>query len=133
MKVFLSHSSQDSWVARQVARAIRECGCEVFLDEANVEIGGSFAEDIRSFLQEADELVLLATPAALTRPYVWIEVGAAWSRRIRIVTLVHQMSIAEFVARDEVPGFLRQLLAVRLDDLDQYLAELRWRMDDDKE
>src|SRR5437762_7452588 len=83
--VFVSHSARDTWVARQIAREIANCGAEPFLDEAEVEVGDDFEEKIITSLDKADELVVLMTPWALERPYVWAELGAAWSRRIPIV------------------------------------------------
>lgn len=45
-KVFLSHSSKDMWVAKQIAREITGCGAEVFLDEARIQAGADFEEEI---------------------------------------------------------------------------------------
>jgi len=75
-KVFVSHSARDTWVARQIAREITKCGAEAFLDEAEIGIGDDFEEEILAFLDNADELVVLMTPWALERPYVWAELGA---------------------------------------------------------
>lgn len=79
--VFLSHSSKDTWVAKQVAREISSCGATPFLDEADIDAGSDFEEDILAFLEKAHELVVLLTPWALDRPYIWAELGAAWGRR----------------------------------------------------
>jgi len=68
--VFISHSSADTWVAKQVAREIEACGATPFLDEAEVDAGADFEEDILNFLERAHELVVLLTPWALDRPYV---------------------------------------------------------------
>ena len=71
--VFVSHSSTDTWVARQIARRIDECGAESFLDEAEIDVGADFEDDILTFLERADELVVLFTPWSLSRPYVsWL-------------------------------------------------------------
>jgi hypothetical protein len=80
--IFVSHSSRDTWVARQIAREIRSCGATPFLDEADIDQGVDFEEEIVAFLGKAHELVVLLTPWALERPYVWTELGAAWGRRI---------------------------------------------------
>ena len=80
--VFVSHSARDTWVAKQIAREIAACGATPFLDEANIDAGGDFEQDIRDFINKADELVVLMTPWALDRPYVWAELGAAWGRGI---------------------------------------------------
>lgn len=75
--VFISHSSRDTWVAKQIAREISACGASAFLDEADVEVGDDFEERILEFLEKANELLVLLTPWALDRPYVWAELGAA--------------------------------------------------------
>jgi hypothetical protein len=90
--VFLSHSAKDTWVAKQIAREISECGATPFLDEAEIEVGSDFEEDILGFLEKAHELVVLLTPWALERPYVWAELGAAWGRRIPIIVLLHGLT-----------------------------------------
>jgi TIR domain-containing protein len=68
--VFISHSGSDTWVAKQIAREIEARGAAPFLDEAQVDAGADFEEDILKFLERAHELVVLLTPWALERPYV---------------------------------------------------------------
>ena len=60
--VFVSHSGEDTWVAPQIARGIAERGARPFLDEADVEVGAEFEEDIRESLDKASELLVLVTP-----------------------------------------------------------------------
>ena len=126
--VFVSHSARDTWVARQIARETGECGAEPFLDEAEIEVGGDFEEEILTFLDKADELVVLMTPWAQERPYVWAELGAAWSRRILIVILLQGMTPGEFQSRPGIPVFLKQRNMVDLNAIDEYLAQLRKRV-----
>jgi len=76
--VFISHSGKDTWVAKQIALRVSSCGATPFLDEADVEVGEDFEESILTFLEQAHELLVLLTPWALERPYVWAEIGAAW-------------------------------------------------------
>ena len=66
--VFVSHSGQDTWIAKQIAREIEARGATPFLDEAQVDAGADFEEDILKFLERAHELVVLLTPWALERP-----------------------------------------------------------------
>lgn len=51
--MFVSHSAQDTWVARQAAREVEACGAKAFLDEADIEAGADFEEDILNFLENA--------------------------------------------------------------------------------
>ena len=103
-------------------------GAQPFLDEADVDVGAEFEEDIREFLDKADELVVLFTPWALERPYVWAEIGAAWIRRIPIVVVLHGLTPKEFQAQPNTPVFLKKRDIIRLNDIDQYFNQLGARV-----
>lgn len=125
--VFVSHSGEDTWIARQIAREITQRGAKVFLDEADVDVGAEFEEHIRNSLDLADEMVVLFTPWALERPYVWAEIGAAWIKRIPIIVILLGLSVSEFQARPNAPVFLKRRDIIRLNDIDQYLSQLDGR------
>jgi TIR domain len=126
--VFVSHSGMDTWVAKQIARAISACGAVPFLDEAEIDVGADFEEDILAFLQKADELVVLLTPWALERPYGWAELGAAWGRQIPIVGLLHGLTVAELESRAIIPILLKRRDLLPLNQIDTYLEQLRGRV-----
>lgn len=126
--VFVSHSGRDTWVAKQVAREIETCGATPFLDEAEIEIGADFEEEILGFLEKADELVVLLTPWSLDRPYVWAELGAAWGRRIPIIALLLGITAAELQSRPGIPILLKKRDLIELNDIDKYLQQLRIRV-----
>jgi hypothetical protein len=126
--VFVSHSSQDTWVARQIAREIEGSGAKAFLDEAEVDAGADFEEDILDFLERAHELVVLLTPWALDRPYVWAELGAAWGRRIPIVALLLGITPSELQKRPGTPVFLKKRDLLQLNEVDKYLEQLSVRV-----
>jgi hypothetical protein len=126
--VFVSHSSADTWVAKQVAREIAACGATPFLDEAEVDAGADFEEDILCFLERAHELVVLLTPWALDRHYVWAEIGAAWGRRIPIVALLLGLTATELQTRPGVPVLLKKRDLLQLNEIDVYLEQLAVRM-----
>lgn len=127
--VFVSHSGADTWVAKQIAREIAACGATPFLDEAQIDVGADFEEDILAFLEKADELVVLITPWALDRPYVWAELGAAWGRRIPVVGLLHGLSAAELQSRPGVPILLKRRDLLPLNEIALYLDQLRGRVE----
>jgi hypothetical protein len=126
--VFISHSGTDTWVAKQIAREVARCGATPFLDEADVDVGSEFEEDILDFLNRAQELVVLLTPWALERPYVWAELGAAWGRQIPVIVLLHGITAAELQSRQGVPIFLKKRDLISLNDVESYLAQLRKRV-----
>lgn len=130
--VFVSHASEDTWVAKQIAREITLQGALPFLDEAEVEIGAEFEEDIRDFLNQADELLVLFTPWALKRPYVWAEIGAAWIRRIPITVVLHGLTRAEFQSQPSTPVFLKKRNIIQLNAIDEYFNQLKKKLSDGK-
>lgn len=130
--VFISHSGVDTWVARQIAREVKARGATPFLDEAEIGVGADFEEDILKFLNRAHELVVLLTPWALERPYVWAELGAAWGRRIPIIALLQGLTVAELQSRPGVPVMLKKRALLPLNDISKYLSELKTRVDGHK-
>ena len=105
------------------------CGATPFLDEANVEVGEDFEESILTFLEQAHELLVLLTPWALDRPYVWAEIGAAWGRRIPIVGILHGMTSTELQSRRGIPIFLKKRDLVDINEIELYFEQLRSRVD----
>ena len=126
--IFISHAGEDTWVARQIASAVEACGARPFLDEADIDIAAEFEEDLRRFLDQASELVVLFTPWASERPYVWAEIGAAWIRRIPIVVVLHGLTVRDFQSQASTPVFLKRRNIIRLNDIDRYFEELRTRI-----
>lgn len=126
--IFISHSGQDTWVAKQIAREITAHGASTFLDEAEIQVGADFEEKILEFLDRVDELVVLLTPWALDRPYVWAELGAAWSRRIPIIGLLHGLTAIELQSKPGIPVLLKKRDLISLNDIDTYLQQLKSRV-----
>jgi hypothetical protein len=126
--VFVSHSGDDTWIAKQIAREIGQRGATPFLDQADVEIGAEFEERILGSLSMAHELLVLFTPWSLERPYVWTEIGAAWMRRIPIIVVLHGLSSKDFQSRPTAPIFLKKRDIIQLNDIEQYFNELAARI-----
>jgi len=126
--IFVSHSGEDTWVAKQIAREISNCGATPFLDESEIDAGADFEESILSFLEKADELVVLLTPWALDRPYVWAEIGAAWGQRIPIVALLLGLTPADLQSRPSIPVLLKKRDLISLNEVDKYLSQLKQRV-----
>lgn len=126
--VFISHSGEDTWIAQQIARAVQDCGATAFLDEARIDVGADFEEDILAALDRADELVVVLTPWALGRPYVWAELGVAWGRRLPIVGLLLGVSPRDLQEKPGVPVFLKLRSLLPLNDVNKYLTQLKARV-----
>lgn len=126
--VFISHSSDDTWVARQIAREVAACGASPFLDEADVDLGSDFEEVIFTTLEVAHEMVVLLTPWAIGRGWISAEVGAARLRRLPITPILHGIEFSAFQNSSNLPSILTRREAIRLNDIDQYFQKLKLRV-----
>lgn len=132
LKIFISHSGRDTWVALRIAEKIREHGGRTFLDESDIAIGEDFEERILLEIGGCDELLVLLTPWSLNRPYVLAEVGAAAIKRIPIIGVLYGLTAEELNVKLELPLFIRKRNLVELkelNDLDRYLRELARRIE----
>jgi hypothetical protein len=127
-KVFISHSSIDTWVARQLARYIEDAGAVTFLDEADIEYGDDFEERILEALRTSQELLVLLTPWGLKRPYIWLEIGAIWGLGRRVIGVLHGLGPSELVAQDGTPALLKRIDLVELNNIGMYFEQLQRRI-----
>jgi TIR domain len=127
--IFISHSSADTWVAKRIAEAARVCGADVFLDEAGIDHGDDFEKKIVQAAKAATELIVLLTPWAITRPYIWLEIGVFWGDDKRMVGVLHGMSVNEFTSDERIPVVLKRLSLLTLNDVDSYFDQLRTRVE----
>jgi len=123
--VFISHSTKDRWVAKQMSNLIeekgREWGIKTFLDEKDIDGGDSIPESIRINIQKCDEFLLLLSRYSVNRPWVLIELGAAWGLEKRVVTIIDK------VTPDEMPEVISPYKAIDINNFDQYIAQLLGR------
>ena len=75
-RIFVSHSSLDDAVTRQLVTDLRMGGAQVWMDETDVK-QGDFIHKINEGLANCDWMVLILTPSALQSKAVEMEVNAA--------------------------------------------------------
>lgn len=114
----------DTWVTKCIEEKIRLCGAETFLDQTRLAVGDDFEKVILKELERADEILALLTPWAMTRPYVWSELGHALKRHIRIVGVLYGVKPED----PSLPQFMRRRLLVDINNIDEYLAQLQVRV-----
>ena len=126
MKVFISYSSRDRWVARRISDDLAAREIETFLDEKDIETGDSIDDTIQSNLDECDELLMLLSPEALQSHWVMLEVGGAKALRKRLIPVLLHVGV------NELPSPLNKGLARDLNDIEKYYEEVqaRGRADD---
>ncbi|HLF78090.1 MAG TPA: toll/interleukin-1 receptor domain-containing protein [Dehalococcoidia bacterium] len=125
--VFISHSSRDTWVAKQLAKEISDCGASPFLDVLDIKAGADFEDRIRESLSRASELVVLLTPAALESRYVWVELGGAWILELPIIALLYGPTPSEIQSMQSMP-ILKATNLIELNDFETYLSQLAARV-----
>jgi hypothetical protein len=121
MKVFISHSSTDKWIARQIAHELDARDIDAFLDEKDIQTGDSIEDAVGAHLADSDELLMLLSPASLGSPWVLIEIGGAKALGKRLVPILHH------VGPNELPTPLAGDLARDLNDIERYYAEVKAR------
>lgn len=123
-QVFVSHATTDKWIATTFCEKIDATGATSFRDDRDINGGDSIPETIRTEIQVSRELVVLLTPDSIERPWVLLEVGAAWGRRknYRIVPVLCHVSF------DAIPDIIEGKKAFHINDFDKYLAELQRRV-----
>ena len=82
--VFISHSSSDSWIAKQMAKEIEARGAKAWLDRHDIAGGDELRKQIMSGLRVCRELVLLLSPHSTESHWVSVEIGAAPGQRKRV-------------------------------------------------
>jgi hypothetical protein len=129
-QVFISHSSTDTWVAKQIAAHIKQCGAEFFLDAEDIEHGDDFEKKILEAAQASSELLVLITPWATLRPYIWLEMGVFWGSGKRIVGVLHGITAKEIASDERIPILLKRIDLLDINRIDSYFDQLRARLKD---
>ena len=129
--VFISHSEKDRWIAKQMAALIekrgQEHGIRTFLDEKDIAGGESIPDSIRENIKGCREFLVLLSRYSVARPWVLIEIGAAWVLEKRIV------AITDKVIPEEMPDIIAPYKAIDLNDYDHYVEQLIKRAKDAEE
>jgi hypothetical protein len=126
-QVFISHGSEDAWVAGQIAKSIREVGAVPFLDATDIPKGAKFKRIVHREIGSSDELIALFTPWSAKRSWVWIEIGAAWSLEKPVVAVFYGMKVTDLEGSGQGKGILEDINVLDLNDFDSYLRELSAR------
>lgn len=122
VKIFLSYASEDEWIATQLKGNIEAAGCEVFMAKLALQTGDDCDKRILDEAREADEFVVLLSPASIKSSWVFMEVGAARVLGRRLAPLLCQVGI------NEVPEVFKRHQARPLNELNTYIEELTSRL-----
>jgi hypothetical protein len=124
-QVFVSHATADKWLATTFCEKIEAAGASTFRDDRDINGGDDIPEEIRTQIKQSRELVVLLTPESADKPWVLLEVGAAWGwrRDYRIVPVLCHVTV------DAIPDIIKGKKAFHLNEFEQYLRELKRRVE----
>lgn len=100
-KVFISYSSVDDGIARQLTEALDEINIQYFFDRKDVEWGDDVTGRITSGLAECAALIVVISPASLKSQWVPFEIGHASGLGKKILPFLTHPSL-------DVPGYLQR-------------------------
>jgi hypothetical protein len=123
MKIFISHSSRDSWIAHHVSEDLRKLGAHTFLDAKDIATGDSIDGTVRKHLKESDEILILLSREAAKSWWVQLEMSAAWALDKRLIPILLHVGV------NKVPEPFRDSLARDLNDVRSYYDEVKRRVD----
>ncbi|HEX8500276.1 MAG TPA: toll/interleukin-1 receptor domain-containing protein [Pyrinomonadaceae bacterium] len=118
-RVYISHTSRDKELARDLTRRLKEAGVTVSAAEST-EPGEDISLHIKNSLRSADEVVVLLTENSLKSSWLQYEIGAADSLDKRVTPILVNEG-AELLP--QISG--RQL--IRYADLPRYISSLKRR------
>jgi hypothetical protein len=107
---------------------VQACGAATFLDEHDVQHGDDFEEEILKAELTCTELVVLLTPWALSRSYIWLEIGFFRRGGKRIVGILHGLTAKSIASDERIAILLKKLDLVDLNNIETYFAQLRSRV-----
>lgn len=85
MYIFISHSSVNHKVAKNICNLIEQCGWKCFLAPRDIRTGYEYAEQIMEGIERSDVMLLILSKEANTSPHVLREVERAVSKNIPII------------------------------------------------
>jgi hypothetical protein len=120
--VFISHSSKESWIAKQIAKEIETLGARTWLDLKYLHGGDEIRRSIERGIRTSHEAIVLLSANSITSQWVIYEVGAAHIQRKRVTPILNNL------APDETLEPLKGIKALDLNDFDKFLVELAERI-----
>jgi len=114
MRVFISHSSKDTPIARQLARRLSEAGLKVWFPEDEILPGDNWAKKIGQALEESDLMVVLVTPHAFESEWLKAEIQYALTAEQYEGRLIPVFLGSASETSSDIPWILRKLNPVRI-------------------
>jgi hypothetical protein len=119
--VFISHSSQDAWIAKTIAEKVESVGAECWLDEKDLEGGGVIVGDIIRGIDACSEAIVLISPNSVKSQWVSFEIGGVRAQHKRVTPILNNVKPSDMAPMQDIKG-------IDLNKFDQFLAQLGRRV-----
>ena len=123
MRFFISHSSEDKWVARKISQDIEKLGAETFLDEKDIDFAEPIAEKVKDNLESCTHFLVLLSPTALASGWVSYEIGAAEAKGKPIIPVFLNIESGDIPDYIDVKGIKLNEINTYYNRIEQELRE----------
>ena len=120
MKVFISYAHADQDVARRVTQSLRKNGLSVWSSEEEIVPGDNWAAKMAQGIEEAEAIVVLLSPSALSSRFVRSEIDYALGKKeLKGKLIPVWLSAEDSTQQESFPWILRHLQIIQLPDGEQ--------------
>jgi hypothetical protein len=119
--VFVSHSSNDEWIAGVFAEKIKALGGKPWLDKFDLEGGDIVLAKIIKAIDKCKEAVVLVSPTSVGSQWVLFEIGAVKGQHKRVTPILNGVGYDSLTP-------LKGVKAIALNDFTSYLNQLKLRI-----
>jgi hypothetical protein len=119
--VFISHSSHDLWIANQIAKLVKECGGNPWLDKKDLRGGDVLQDAIIKGIRACHEAIVLISTNSVNSQWVAFEIGAVAVQRKRVTPVLNNVSL-------EAMAPMKGVKAIDLNEFDDFLGQLKGRI-----
>ena len=78
--IFLSYASSDVFQAQEVARRLRQCGMNYWIDSERLDLSGDVERQIHGAIRAASGLLVLDSPSS--RSSMWVSLERAFAKSL---------------------------------------------------
>jgi len=125
-KVFISHSSKESWIARQISKEINGIGLKTWVDDTDLHGGDEIESTIKNGIHDTQEVLVIVSTNSVMSQWVFYEVAIAKVEKKRVTPILNNVG-------SDVIGPLKSIKNYDLNDFDKFLLELAKRAGQNKE
>jgi hypothetical protein len=120
--IFLSHSSKDKFFVRELGERLNEFDVDVWIDEAEINIGDSLQEKIGSAIENSDYIGVVLSSNSINSEWVKRELQIALQKELKAKKA---LVLPILIERVEIPPFLKDKLYADFTDPEDFDKEFQ--------